>query len=217
MDMQKLLDIMDNADQQPVNEAINKDSPLYKEYESLKAKSVKDLKRIYQQNHRIDTSGFDFGGKANIISDILRDRHGVKKLKVLYNESVNEGMNDNYYYGAQQPAETEQTSVTYSKNHQSENGRITITAEASGVAELQELLQMAGLSTAGVQDRLAQAEPEEVCDQCGDPECTCPPGECSCGEEPEQEGPTTLSYRYETDKDKIIDTIKDRLKAKLGL
>lgn len=91
MDMQKLLDIMNEADQQPVNEAINKDSPLYKEYESLKAKSVKDLKRIYQQNHRIDTSGFDFGGKANIISDILRDRHGVKKLKVLYNESVNEG------------------------------------------------------------------------------------------------------------------------------
>ena len=73
-----------------VNEAINKESPLYKEYEGLKGKSVKDLKRIYQQNHRIDTSGFDFGGKANIIADILRDRHGAKRLKVLYNESLDE-------------------------------------------------------------------------------------------------------------------------------
>jgi transcription antitermination factor NusG len=73
-----------------LDEAINKDSPLYKEYEGLKSKSVKDLRRIYQQNNRLDTSGMDLGGKADIIATILRDRHGTKRLKVLYNESLEE-------------------------------------------------------------------------------------------------------------------------------
>ena len=73
-----------------LDEAINKESPLYKEYMDLKSKPVKDLKRIYSQSQRLDTSGYDFGGKANIIADILRGRHGTKRLKVLYNESLDE-------------------------------------------------------------------------------------------------------------------------------
>lgn len=91
---------------------------------------------------------------------------------------------------------------------------ITITAD--NASELADLLQMSGLDASKAEDyTVVDAEPAP-CEQCGDPECTCPPGECSCGEEPEQQGPSTLSYRYETDKDKIIDTIKDRLQKKLG-
>jgi hypothetical protein len=73
-----------------LDEAINKESPLYKQYIELKGKSVKDLKRIYQANNSLDTSGYDLGSKADIIAAILYDNHGSRRVKVLYNESLDE-------------------------------------------------------------------------------------------------------------------------------
>ena len=77
-----------------LDEAVNKQSPLYKEYQDLKAKSVKDLKRIYQQNNRLDTGGMDLGGKADIIATIMYDKHSTKRVKELYNESLDESLDE---------------------------------------------------------------------------------------------------------------------------
>lgn len=85
---------------------------------------------------------------------------------------------------------------------------ISITADSA--AELKELLALAGMDSSKAAEYMAPEQ--EVCPQCGEPDCTCPPGECTCGDEPE-----VIDYRYETDKDTLVDVIKARMQKHLGL
>jgi hypothetical protein len=62
-----------------VEEAVDKSSPVYKEYLSLKKKSIKDLRRMVDQQHRgpVDLSQYD---KQGAISDLLRNQFGNKAV-----------------------------------------------------------------------------------------------------------------------------------------
>ena len=84
----------EEVNESTLTEKMNKQSPIYKEYEDLKKKPAKDLKRIWASSHRLDMSGADVGSKADVIAMILRGRHGQKMIIDLYN--LNEGLDEAY-------------------------------------------------------------------------------------------------------------------------
>ena len=75
---------------------------------------------------------------------------------------------------------------------------LNINATAKSMDELHQMLKMAGLDP-------------NIADKHMEPEAP-----CGCDEPEEPQGPTTLNYRYETDKEKLIDIIKQRLQQKLS-
>ena len=95
----------------------------------------------------------------------------------------------------------EDTMVNYSKTKRMGDASVTVSANAKSMEELHQVLALAGLDP-NAADKYA--EPEEPCG-CDDAE-----------PEAEQPGPSTLNYRYETDKEKLIDIIKQRLQQKLS-
>jgi nicotinic acid mononucleotide adenylyltransferase len=61
-----------------IEEAVDKSSDVYKHYTELKKKSVKELRDTIKGSRKVvDVSGYD---KHGAISDILRSRHGNKKV-----------------------------------------------------------------------------------------------------------------------------------------
>jgi len=91
--------------------------------------------------------------------------------------------------------------VSYSKTKRHGDAQVTVSANATSMQELHDVLQLAGITLSA--DHPSMQEPEAE-----DPQ--------DCASDSEAEGPTTLSYRYETDKEKLIDIIKQRLQQKLG-
>jgi len=65
-------------------ESVEKTDPLYKEYAALKKKSAAELKKTWASMSRLSMKGADLGGKADIIADILRQRHGQRRISTLY-------------------------------------------------------------------------------------------------------------------------------------
>ena len=110
-------------------------------------------------------------------------------------------------------AESQETEdVTYSKTKRKGDASVTISANAKSMQELHDVLRLAGI-TLPKDKELPMDEPEqeeqpegEPCEQCGSVDCDCPPGECDC----EPEDPS-----YTTNKQAIIDKLRDTLKAKL--
>ena len=61
---------------------LDKSSPIYKEYEALKKKSVADLRNTIGRSHRVaDLKGYD---KAGAIRQILDDKYGEKKVDAFF-------------------------------------------------------------------------------------------------------------------------------------
>lgn len=70
-----------------VDEAVDKEHPIYKEYENLKKHSIKDLRDMIKRQHRIiDTS--EFRTKEHAASHILHNRHGATRMKAVFGESL---------------------------------------------------------------------------------------------------------------------------------
>ena len=66
------------AESVEIDEAVDKSSDVYKEYLELKKKSIKELRDMIKRTRRVvDVSGYD---KQGAISDILRSRHGNRKV-----------------------------------------------------------------------------------------------------------------------------------------
>jgi hypothetical protein len=75
-----------------MNEAMDKEHPIYKEYLSLKKQDIKSLRDQIKRQHRIvDTS--EFRTKEHAISHILNNKHGNKRVVAALGESV-EQMNE---------------------------------------------------------------------------------------------------------------------------
>lgn len=65
-----------------LNEGVDKSSPIYKEYEELKKLPIKSLRNKLSLTHKIvDLNGYD---KEGAISQILRDKHGDKKVDAAF-------------------------------------------------------------------------------------------------------------------------------------
>jgi len=63
---------------------LDKSSPIYKDYEALKKKSIADLRNIIGRNHRVvDLKGYD---KAGAIRQVLDDRYGERKVDAFFGE-----------------------------------------------------------------------------------------------------------------------------------
>ena len=62
-----------------IDEGVDKSSPVYKEYLSLKKMSIGDLRKMVGQQHRgpVDLKSYD---KQGAISDLLRNKFGGKKV-----------------------------------------------------------------------------------------------------------------------------------------
>jgi hypothetical protein len=72
---------------QYLKEKVDKNSPIYKEYLQLKKLSIKSLRDILGRNQKVvDLKGYD---KEGAISQILRDKHGNKKVDKVFNEGYN--------------------------------------------------------------------------------------------------------------------------------
>ena len=70
-----------------VNEAVDKEHPIYKEYQSLKKQPLKDLKDQIKRQHRvIDTS--EFRSKEHAVSHILHNKHGAHRMKAVFGEET---------------------------------------------------------------------------------------------------------------------------------
>ena len=108
--------------------------------------------------------------------------------------------------------ENETENVTYSKTKSKGDASVTISANAKSMQELHDVLKLAGITLPKDKELpMPVEEPEgreegEPCPQCGSVDCDCEPGECDC----EPEDPA-----YTTDKQAIIDRLRDTLKAKL--
>jgi nicotinic acid mononucleotide adenylyltransferase len=83
-----------------VFEAIDKEHPIAKEYESLKKQDIKTLRGMISQQHKIvDTS--EFKTKDHAASHILRNRHGDKKVAAVFGLSE-EQFEEGYLQSADQ-------------------------------------------------------------------------------------------------------------------
>ena len=70
-----------------VDEAIDKEHPIYKEYQALKKHDIKSLRNIIKGQHRIiDTS--EFRTKEHAVSHILHTKHGSKRMAAVFGESL---------------------------------------------------------------------------------------------------------------------------------
>jgi hypothetical protein len=70
-----------------LGEAVDKEHPIYKEYQSLKKQPLKDLKDHIKRQHRIiDTS--EFRSKEHAVSHILHTKHGAHRMKAVFGEET---------------------------------------------------------------------------------------------------------------------------------
>lgn len=96
------------------------------------------------------------------------------------------------------PEENRETeNVTYSKTKTKGDASVTISANAKSMQDLHDVLKLAGITLPA--DHPSMQEPE------AEPE---PEADCGCDDEPEDPA-------YTTDKQAIIDRLRDTLKAKL--
>jgi len=91
---------------------------------------------------------------------------------------------------------------------------VTITTTADDKGELQDILRLAGINLPLDQLDNPQAE-IDVCPDCGGAECGCD-SEVSCGDEEPQRAPSVLvKPSYDTDKQVLVNYIKDQIKNRL--
>lgn len=160
---------------------------------------------------------FDAIGKTK--PDSYERRRAVRaftnKKKELRNENeevkldVEESMQS---YGYDDMSNQETENVSYSKTKTQGDASVTISANAKSMQELHDILKLAGITLPADHPSMQEPEQEpeqEVCPQCGSADCDCEPGACDCephgGEDP----------AYTTNKQAIIDRLRDTLKAKL--
>jgi len=72
-------DFLKGYQKEDIDEGVDKSSPVYKEYLSLKKMSIGDLRKMVGQQHRgpVDLKSYD---KQGAISDLLRNKFGGKKV-----------------------------------------------------------------------------------------------------------------------------------------
>lgn len=110
----------------------------------------------------------------------------------------------------------EDTNVSFNQTKRMGDASVTVSANAKDMEELHRVLKLAGIAV----DNAAPAEEPhdhneeqptgEPCPQCGSVDCTCPPGECTCGSEEEP-----VDSKYTTDKQTLINILKDKLQKRL--
>jgi hypothetical protein len=90
--MQTAHDYLMSEMNESLDEAADKEHPIYKEYQALKQQDIKSLRDQIKRQHRIvDTS--EFRTKEHAISHILNNKHGNKRVVAALGESV-EQMNE---------------------------------------------------------------------------------------------------------------------------
>ena len=136
----------------------------------------------------------------------------MQRLLNIMESATNESFPMDTYTPGNQDQETE--NVSYSKTKSKGDASVTISANAKSMQDLHDVLKLAGI-TLPKDKEMSMDEPEadqEVCAQCGDPDCTCPPGECDCG----SDEPADIDTRYSTDQQALIDVIRQRLQKRLS-
>ena len=83
-------DFLKGYQKEDIDEGVDKSSPVYKEYLSLKKMSIGDLRKMVGQQHRgpVDLKSYD---KQGAISDLLRNKFGGKKVDAAM------GLNEAFY------------------------------------------------------------------------------------------------------------------------
>lgn len=177
---------------------------------------------------------------ANILNKILsnpalrqRFEQMIKQLgDEIPAESVSEAMSD--AYGVVNAEPEAEGSVTFRQSKNTDKGSVTVDASADDMEELAKIMKLAGLELPTMQasaDDQEQDEPQsdesdkEVCDCCGnevvDGECGCGPECPHCGGEPESDqvkvvAPSDSDASYSTDKEVLVNYIKDKLAKRLS-
>jgi hypothetical protein len=100
-------------------------------------------------------------------------------------------------------APTDTTSINFSQTKNVGDNNLTISASAKSMADLHDMLKMAGIDPE-VGDKYMSAEPDPT------PE---PETDCGCG----GGDAAPADYAYTTDKQTIIDRLRDTLKSRLSL
>ena len=99
----------------------------------------------------------------------------------------------------------ESETASYTKTKKTDKGSVTVTANADSMADLHDVLKLAGITLPKQDDpqEPQQDEPKaEVCPNCGKEECECD-SKCGCDE------PQDVSYS--TDKAVLTNVIRDKL------
>jgi hypothetical protein len=118
-------------------------------------------------------------------------------------------VNENLGYGYNPVANTaDQTNVNYSQTKQMGDATVTVSANAKSMDELQRVLKLAGLEVTPVK---SYAEPTV------EPTPTQPAEEVPCGcDEPAAEPSYDNDVKYSTDKQTLINVLRDKLQKSIG-
>lgn len=99
-----------------------------------------------------------------------------------------------------QPTQSEEENVTYSRTKRDGKSTVTVTANANSMDELHRMLRLAGIEPDPSQEEPVVVEPEPV-----EPELDAP---CGC------DGDDSMGDPYTTDKQALVDKIKQKMQAK---
>jgi len=166
---------------------------------------------------------------ANVLTDILEDpkyrQRFLQMVRQMHQDKMQsrknpeESVNENYSAGPEvMPGAVEQQddteSVSYSKTKKQGDAQVTISANADSMQELHDILKLAGITLPKTDNEEPEQEQPEM-----EPEIEMD-DECGCDDEPEN-APSVLvkskldNPSYSTDKETLINVLKDRLKNAL--
>lgn len=166
---------------------------------------------------------------ANVLTDILEDpkyrQRFLQMVRQMHQDKMQsrknpeESVNENYSAGPEvMPGAVEQQddteSVSYSKTKKQGDAQVTISANADSMQELHDILKLAGITLPKTDNQEPEQEQPEM-----EPEVEMD-DECGCDDEPEN-APSVLvkpkldNPSYSTDKETLINVLKDRLKNAL--
>jgi len=167
---------------------------------------------------------------ANVLTDILEDpkyrQRFLQMVRQMHQDKMQsrknpeESVNENYSAGPEvMPGAVEQQddteSVSYSKTKKQGDAQVTISANADSMQELHDILKLAGITLPKTDNEEPEQEQPEM-----EPEVEMD-SDCGCDEEPEN-APSVLvkpqldNPSYSTDKETLINVLKDKLKKTLS-
>jgi len=166
---------------------------------------------------------------ANILSDIMEDPKYRNRFLALVRQMHQDKMSgkeiesiEEAYFPSPEvmsgavEQEDDKESVSYSKTKKQGDAQVTVSANADSMQELHDILKLAGItlpktdSQEPEQEEPEQEEPEVEMDD-----------ECGCDDEPES-APSVLvkpqldNPSYSTDKETLINVLKDKLQKSLS-
>jgi hypothetical protein len=169
---------------------------------AMPANHAEIAKKVHKELAAGEQVSAAYGAKIKSAHDMLQKKYGKDWRKKA-------GITENLGYGYNPAANTvDRTDVNFSQTKQMGDATVTVSANAKSMDELQRVLKLAGLEVTPVK---SYAEPTV------EPTPTQPAEEVPCGcDEPAAEPSYDNDVKYSTDKQTLINVLRDKLQKSIG-